>query len=279
MGRRPSGAFAWVATQGAWRDLSAPAGLPIMKGRSTTRLKIPKDTFVSSVAELSELVESRFKNDRWTTVLYRGHGAASFKLLPKVGRLLPTANSLRKVVNEALMLELFRRQSTGRLEVAAVDDWELLAIAQHHGLATRLLDWTRSPLVALYFSVCKECESRDPDGRPLREDAEVLAWRSPKENLSKLLPKGGPLKIHKTIRYNPRIVTSRLRAQSGVFTVHSAPTQVFVPDGELVRIRIPHDNRKGLKDSLFRHGMHEAVLFPDMDGLARHIEWCQTKCY
>jgi hypothetical protein len=30
---------------------------------------------------------------------------------------------------------------------------------------------------------------------------------------------------------------------------------------------------------LFRHGVHEAVLFPDLDGLARHIEWCQTKSH
>lgn len=107
----------------------------------------------------------------------------------------------------------------------------------------------------------------------------MLAWRSPKETLSKPLPKSGPLKIKDTIRYVPRVVTSRLRAQSGVFTVHSNPTQDFVPNGTLVRVRIPHDKRKGLKDSLFRHGVHEAVVFPDIDGLARHIEWCQTKCY
>lgn len=234
---------------------------------------------VTTIAELSELVESRFKDNRQTTVLYRGHGAVSFKLLPKVGRRSPPANSTSATVNEGLMLELFRRQSIDRLAVAAADDWELLAIAQHHGLATRLLDWTRSPLVALYFCVCKECETRDSDGRPSCEDAQIIAWRCLKEDLSKQLPKNGPFKIDRTIRYVPRIVSPRLRAQSGVFTVHSNPTQIFQHSKELVRIRIPYLKRKSLKDSLFRHGIHEAVLFPDLDGLARHIEWCQTKSY
>ncbi len=234
---------------------------------------------IRSIAELSTLVESRFRDDRSTTVIYRGHGAASFRLRPKVGRALPPENTNSKVVNESLMLELFRRQSVDRVEVANINDWELLAIAQHHGLPTRLLDWTRSPLVALYFGVCKECESRHKDGRPRREDAEILAWRCCKEDLSNPLPASGPLRIAKTIRYIPRMVTSRLRAQSGVFTVHSKPAEDFVPDGSLVRIRIPFKERKDLKRSLFQHGVHEAVLFPDLDGLARHIEWCQTRSH
>jgi type I restriction enzyme M protein len=240
-------------------------------------LTISKDIRISSVAQLSELIESEFKNDQRTTLLYRGHGATSFSLRPKVGRLLPSPNSTKSIVNEKMMLELFRRQSADRLEVTAADDWELLAIAQHHGLATRLLDWTRSPLVALYFSVSKEYESRGEDGRPLYEDAEILVWRRPNADLSKSLPKN-PFDITKTMSYIPRIVTSRLRAQSGVFTAHSEPSQVYVPNG-LVRVRIPYEKRKELKASLFRHGIHEAALYPDMDGLARHINWCQTKCY
>ena len=240
---------------------------------------MPNDTTVTTIAGLSELVESQFKDDKLTTVLYRGHGAASFVLRPKVGRLSPPANSAKKTVNEVLMLELFRRQSTDRVEVAAVNDWELLAIAQHHGLATRLLDWTRSPLAALYFCVRNEHETRDSRGRPRCEDAEILAWRCPKEDLSKPLPECGPLKIKGQVRYIPRIVTSRLRAQSGVFTADPAPMLEFKPDGKIVRIRVPYAHRKALKDSLFRHQIHEGTMFPDLDGLARHIEWCQTKSY
>lgn len=238
---------------------------------------------VTTIAELSELVESKFKDDKTTTILYRGHGAASFVLRPKVGRHQPPKNSTGAGVNEKLMLELFRRQSTEYISAANFnDDWELLAIAQHHGLATRLLDWTRNPLVALYFAVCVEFETRskdkDSEGRPMREDAEIIAWRCNKICLTIPLPKN-PLEIKETVRYVPRFLTPRLKAQRGVFTAHPDPTNEFKPEGKCLRIRIPHDARKQLKDSLFRHGIHEEVLFPDLDGLARHIQWCQTQSY
>ena len=92
------------------------------------------------------------------------------------------------------------------------------------------------------------------------------------------LPKGSPLKIKQVIKYVPRITTPRLRVQSGLFTAHPNPKEEFAPPG-ILRIRIPYLMRKELKDSLYRHGINESVLFPDVDGLARHIDWLQIDGY
>ena len=234
---------------------------------------------IKTVAALSRFVEKQQREPGNTSnVLYRGHGAVSFKLLPKVGRYDPPERSGKDTVNEKLMLELFRRRTVDSISVADADDWELLAIAQHPGLPTRLLDWTRSPLVALFFAVCHECESRDDEGRPKKEDAEIIVWRCPKQDLSRPLPKCGPLKIALDLRYVPRNVTPRLRAQHGLFTAHADPQKEYCPKG-LTRLSIPYKARKPLKDSLFRLGINEEILFPDLDGLARHIQWCQTKSH
>jgi len=191
-------------------------------------MSTPVTLSCSTVAELSEHVETHFKNDRDSTVLYRGHGAQSFELKPKVGRVKPPEDSGRKTVNEPLMLELFRRQSPDRIDITTQTDWELLAIAQHHGMATRLLDWTRNPLAALYFAVNKQCETRNKDGSPRNEDAEIVAWRSTKVDLTIKMPKD-PFGISRVIKYVPRITTPRPARAKRSFYCPSSTRGGFQP--------------------------------------------------
>jgi FRG domain len=88
-------------------------------------------------------------------------------------------------------------------------DWKCLALAQHYGLATRLLDWSWNPLVALFLV------ATDDD----TEDGGVYAW-----------PFAGLLgerfsEVHDVRTYEPPPFDRRIAAQQGVFTYHPRPTE------------------------------------------------------
>jgi len=97
-------------------------------------------------------------------MLYRGQKDISKTLLPTLGRYMPAylergldeETAKQKLFGaERQVMRIFRKQSAAYLGYMP-DGWELWSIAQHHGIPTRLLDWTLSPLVALFFAVEEE---------------------------------------------------------------------------------------------------------------------------
>lgn len=79
-------------------------------------------------------------------------------------------------------------------------------------------------------------------------------------------------------RYIPSHVTTRLIAQSGLFTFHPEPSRPYEID-DLDKIIITADSRKQLKQEIYRYGVHEASMFPGLDGLSNHIAWMNEDKY
>ena len=98
-------------------------------------------------------------------VLFRGHTNCSWLLEPKIAR-LKLRNRFRLPGAESELLRDFKRQALQYLARDLQNDWDWLALAQHHGLPTRLLDWTTNALVALWFAV----------EQPPEEDANGAVW-------------------------------------------------------------------------------------------------------
>lgn len=212
---------------------------------------------VESFEQLHQLVESYSS----TMAIFRGQARASYDLRPSVGRFKFFGDA--RGPGERAMLSNFKQRSIPFLEFRPETEWDWLALAQHHGLPTRLLDWTHNPLVAAYFSVeDDECEE---DGVIYilsgASSIDILAHRDPFA--------GSDVK-----RFVPRHITRRLIAQAGLFTIHPEPWKSIGEDTPgLDCITVSTGLRRSLKMTLHRYGIHRESLFPDLDGLAAHVRW------
>ncbi len=194
--------------------------------------------------------------------IFRGvTDANSDVLIPRIGRM--TFKSGDILSNEKYILRLFREQSLPYLDFKPTNDWEWIALAQHYGLPTRLLDWTRNPLVALYFAVEK----------PHDGDSAVYVGKNPRRlDISK---QPNPFDVKNVGMFVPAHITPRIIAQGGVFSIHPNPQDVF-NDLHIEMLTIAGKSRREIKRDLWQYGIHRASLFPDLDGLCQHIEWLRS---
>jgi len=185
--------------------------------------------------------------------------------MPKAGRVGTYAGAARKkpysAADERAALEAFKRQARPYLGHTPASDLEWLAIAQHHGMSTRLLDSTESLLVAAYFAVAEAGTNGDGQIYTVRD----LRLVTKAEEKSPLTARGVGV-------FLPPHISPRIPAQRSVFTLHPNPTVPFDPSG-LVEWRISQAACGRIKTVLDSCAINEASLFPDIDGLSRYLGW------
>lgn len=216
-----------------------------------------KKEVITSIGQFCDLmISSEFRG-----YFFRGQANSKWELKPSIGRLIRhkkiELSQLRS--KERSMLSKFKKE--GALMAPLINsDWDWLFLAQHHGLPTRLLDWTRNPLVALYFAVADKSSG----------SSVVFAERLDRRiDLSKAKD---PFSVEKVSKILPYHVTPRLSAQEGLFTIHPDPAKAY-DSQTLMRLEIADKLRQNLKISLEKFGIHAASMFRDLDSLAKKIRW------
>lgn len=197
--------------------------------------------------------------------MFRGHSSCAWPLAPKVHR--DEFMGFRQLGggnthdHEILILDTFKKWSRPYISSQPNDDWEWLALGQHYGLATRLLDWTSNPLAALFFAT--EGPSED-------EYAAVWCYAHKGKRSGDATD---PFHIKEIVYLDPHHLTPRIPAQAGYFTVHPAPEDVTRDPwrGPRVQLRIHKDSRRVFREQLSELNIHRAALFPGLDGVTDTI--------
>lgn len=224
-----------------------------------------EDISISSFEELTRYVQPFRKNGKW---IFRGVSDCAHKLIPKIGR--PESRKDRSGNNlpydanaEKTLIRHFIRSASPYVKNMPDSQLEWLALAQHHGMFTRLLDWTESLLVAAYFAVQDARGNKNP---PMIYGVRDIPY-TPDENIDTFEKLNT---LDDVVLYYPPHISSRIPAQSSVFTVHKNPDVALRPK-KIIRIKI--NAPLTFKFNLNACGINKASLFPDINGLAEYQSW------
>src|SRR5262249_33489229 len=156
--------------------------------------------FASYSAVVEKLIDGRRRR-----LLFRGQ-RREWPLVPKIGRV-----KLRQPLLQAEreMLSALKRRALPLLHTLPESDLEWLPLGQHHGMATRLLDWTENPLTALWFAVRRPPEA-DEYGDP--EPGVVWCLTADEETVI-ATDEAASSGRKETIVLRPRHITQRIAAQ------------------------------------------------------------------
>jgi hypothetical protein len=225
---------------------------------------------------LEEIEEAQAGLSSSGAAWYRGHSNAAWSLMPGLFRINGGLEAEARAFHE------FRR-SAARLFEKHSSDWEMLFDMQHHGIPTRLLDWTENLGVAIAF-VLHTDYGHKTDSAVFVLDPLALNRLSGIQEVKQLPGDAGfdyqniyfrkqPFAPVRPIAVVPPLHSARLFAQRGTFTIHGDTDQALEAQcpNAVRKVILPLAARDAAWEFLQHAALDEYTIYPDIVGMARHI--------
>jgi hypothetical protein len=204
---------------------------------------------------------------------YRGHANLNYQLLPSI---LRCHSGLK---HERNLYAFFKNQSGSMID-RNLNSWAVLAIMQHHGVPTRLLDWSESVDVALFFAISENkpnpciwvlnpyrLNACSTGHNMIYDDADPL----PFDYYTTIRDSSWP--VQNPIASAPPWINERIRGQRGCFTIHGSDVRPVeeLPGRFVKRVIIPTHLVKQIRDYFKQKNFGYFEIFPDLPGLAESL--------
>lgn len=227
--------------------------------------------------------------------LFRGHSNKEYIIKRSIGRneknfndwlfKLDGAEDISEMYHKSIGLQQYEWWALSEFKAKKapfhkeqLNYFDLMILAQHHGLRTRLLDVTTNPLVALYFA----CENDKTDGQLICFRNQWSKLSTIKTGVNDEIPnyfakdiKGFLLFIKSIDKYTiviPSHLNERIVSQNGCFIMFKQPLLEIKHDEDLFKIDIPKDKKQVIRKELRKLGYSRSKIYPDLNSIASEID-------
>lgn len=237
------------------------------------------DETISSVGRMLDVLKGQAPDK--AAIWFRGHSVERWELVPSLAR------KRAHLKAEAALRKRFIQNAIPHLDRTPTEEWEWMFMMQHHRAPTRLLDWSESPLTALYFAVEDDKHLKsdgavwclDPVALNVEAGIKSFAFdhEIPSFGIDDVLNSYQPSLVDKSPAVMSPVAimgprnTTRMAAQLGVFTINHrlhTPIEAIGARAHAWRWLVPAAAKKDIRRELALLGFTALTLFPELDRVA-----------